>query len=67
MMLKDHDVNQTQAAEKLGVDRRTINRWIRAGKLEAQRIGNEVLIRRDHLDGIERSPRGRKGPVVSNS
>lgn len=59
-MLKDHYVNQSQAAEKLGVDRRTINRWIRSGKLEAERIGNEVLIKRIDLVGVKRSVRGRK-------
>ena len=33
-------VSIQQAADRLGVSRRTVYNWLRLGKLEAKRIGN---------------------------
>ena len=59
-MITDHYVTKSQAARLLGVNSLTIWRWIRAGKLPAEKVGREVLIRRDDLTGLTKSQRGRK-------
>jgi excisionase family DNA binding protein len=33
-----------QAAKRLGVNRLTIQRWVKAGKLSGERVGNVTLI-----------------------
>lgn len=49
MALKDEYFTVTQAAGKLGVTRQTVYRWIAEGKLPTERIGREVLIKRDEV------------------
>jgi excisionase family DNA binding protein len=41
-----------QAAERVGRDPETVRRWIRAGKLRAQRIGTQHMIDEDDLDSL---------------
>lgn len=48
--IADHFYTLTQTAQKLGVNRLTVRRWIKAGQLEAQRIGGVVLIERGLVD-----------------
>ena len=60
IMISDHYVRKAEAARRLGVDRLTIWHWIKAGKLPAEKVGREVLIKVDDLSGITRSKRGRK-------
>ena len=38
------------AAQVLGVSRVTLWRWIRDGKLEAYRLGREVLVEKKSID-----------------
>jgi len=44
------------AAERVGRDPETIRRWIRAGKLRAQRIGTQHLIADEDLDQVAGEP-----------
>jgi len=39
-----------EAAERIGRDPETVRRWIRAGKLRAQKIGTQHMIDEDELD-----------------
>ena len=39
-----------EAAERVGRDPETVRRWIRAGKLRAQKIGTQHMIDEDDLD-----------------
>jgi excisionase family DNA binding protein len=45
-----------QAARRLGKNPETIRRWIRSGRLRAQKVGNQRLIDEDDLAGLTRSP-----------
>lgn len=41
-----------QAADRVGRDPETVRRWIRAGKLRAQKIGTQHMIDEDDLDQV---------------
>lgn len=49
MGLKDTYFTISQAAKQMGVTRQTISRWIEEGKFPAEKIGREVLIKKDDL------------------
>ena len=59
-MITDEYANAAQAAVILGVERRTIASWIKEGRLTAEEVGLEVLIRRGQLTQVYKSPRGRR-------
>lgn len=59
-MISDHYVTKAEAARKLGVNRLTIWRWIKAGRLPAEKVGREVLIKLDDLSQVTKPKRGRK-------
>ena len=59
-MLTDIYVTKAQAAAILNVDSLTIWRWVKDGKLNAEKVGREVLIRREDLSTVTRSNRGRR-------
>jgi excisionase family DNA binding protein len=44
------------AADRIGRDPETIRRWIRAGKLRAQRVGTQHMIDEGDLDRIAGDP-----------
>ena len=44
MQISEFFYTQTQMAGLLGVDRTTIWRWAKEGKVDIQRVGREVLI-----------------------
>ena len=50
----EHFLTLTQAANELGLERRTIWRWIKGGKLEAQKVGNAVLIEKCLIAELKR-------------
>ena len=60
MSISDEYITMRQAAALKDVDRHTLARWIDTGRLAAERIGREVLIRKADLAAVERDPRGRK-------
>ncbi len=49
-----HFYTLTQAAERLGVERHTVWRWIKAGKLDAQKVGGVVFIERQAVERMAR-------------
>ena len=44
------------AADRIGRDPETIRRWIRAGKLRAQRVGTQHMIDEEDLNRIAGDP-----------
>lgn len=54
MVIKIAEVFYTlsEAAERLSVERHTVWRWIRAGRLEAQKVGGTVLIERAAVEAL---------------
>ena len=59
-MITENYVTKAEAATLLNVNRLTIWRWVRDGKLQAEKVGRELLIRRDDLTTMTKSPAGRK-------
>jgi len=45
-MIEKHYANVTQTARELGIARMTVYRWLKAGRLTAEKPGREVLIPR---------------------
>lgn len=43
-----------KAADALGVSRMTLWKWIKSGKIEAHRIGREVLIEKAVVEKLKR-------------
>ena len=43
----------TEAAERLGVNRLTVRRWIKAGKIDVQRAGGVVFIDRSVVEKLK--------------
>ncbi len=58
-MIREKVYTLTESADKLGVNRLTIRRWIKSGKLEAERIGGVVLIERSIIDSLKTSREAR--------
>ena len=50
--IADRFYTLTQAAARLGVERHTVWRWIKTGKLEAQKAGGVVFIERGAVDRL---------------
>jgi excisionase family DNA binding protein len=51
-------LNVLQAAQRARRDPETIRRWIRSGRLHAERQGNRHLIHEDDLAALIEEPRG---------
>jgi len=51
-MIREQVYNITEAARLLGVNRATIRRWIKGGKLNGENIGGVVLLRKQRIDFI---------------
>lgn len=49
MALKDSYFTISEAAKEIGVARQTISRWITEGKLNAEKVGREMLIEKNEL------------------
>ena len=50
----DHFYILREAAERIGVERHTVWRWIRDGKLQAQKVGGVVLIEKRTVEQLAR-------------
>jgi excisionase family DNA binding protein len=60
MILSDEYVNCKEAGRIVGVSAWTVWRWIKTGKLRAERVGRAVLIAKSELSTVARSPSGRR-------
>lgn len=52
MKLKDSYYTITEASKELGISRQTISRWITTGKIVAETVGREKLIKKDFLKDL---------------
>ena len=52
-MIREQVYTITEAARLLGVNRVTIRRWIKTGKLNAENIGGVVLLQKSQVDFME--------------
>ena len=59
-MISGNYVTKAQAAAMLNVNRLTIWRWVKTGKLKAEKVGRELLIKRDDLSQLTKNKTGRK-------
>jgi excisionase family DNA binding protein len=50
-------LNVAEAGRRLGRDPETIRRWIRAGRLRSQKVGNKHLIDEADLMAVAEEPR----------
>jgi excisionase family DNA binding protein len=48
--IAEHFYTLTQAAERLGVERHTVWRWIKAGRFQVQKAGGVVFIERSAIE-----------------
>ena len=55
MKILEYFYTESEAAKRLGINRITIWRWIKAEKLNAQRAGGVVFIPKEQIDSIPRS------------
>lgn len=53
-----------QAAARVNKDPETVRRWIRSGKLRAQRVGTQHLIAEADLDQLTGQPEARSMPAA---
>ena len=54
LSITDYFYTMTEAAELLNVNRLTINRWVKEGKLDAQRVGRVTFIEKEQADELKR-------------
>ena len=54
MKIADQFYTMTQAAARLHVERHTIARWIKDGRLEVQKAGGVVFIEKEAVHAIAR-------------
>lgn len=59
MQIMEYFATESEAANILGVNRNTIARWAKEGKLEIQRIGRIGLIPRQQLEVIRNTRKKR--------
>lgn len=52
--IRDHFFTTVGAATEIGVERHTIDRWIKSGKLEAQKVGTVVFIEKSAIKELKR-------------
>ena len=57
MGLKDDYLTISEAASYIGVTRQTISRWLKKGKLEAEKVGRERVINKKDLVYVHRDER----------
>ena len=55
MKITDHFYTMSEAAARLQVERHTIARWIKDGRLEAQKASGVVFIEKDAVRALGRA------------
>lgn len=51
--MKTYSITREKAAKMLGISTRTIDRYIRGGKLSYKKVANKVLLAREELDSLQ--------------
>ncbi|MFZ2150582.1 MAG: helix-turn-helix domain-containing protein [Candidatus Absconditicoccaceae bacterium] len=51
--MKTYSITREKAAKMLGISTRTIDRYIRGGKLSYKKVANKVLLAREELDTLQ--------------
>ena len=59
------DLTVRQVAEELGVTARTVQRWIKDGRLDARRVGGRHRVSRSSLSAVAAAPRSASTPAPS--
>ena len=54
IQIAEHFFTMTQAAEELKVERHTIWRWVKAGRLDAQRVGRVSFVERKAIEDLKK-------------
>ena len=54
-----------EAAQRVGRNAETVRRWIRSGRLPAQRVGTQHLVREEDLDAVASPDRPALPPAWS--
>lgn len=49
MALKDRYFSISQAADKLGVTRQSVHRWVTTGEISSEKVGRETLIKKTEI------------------
>lgn len=58
----DEFLSTKEAAEKLGLTLRAVQKMIEAGRLEAHKVGRDYIIRAEALDNIQRVSKAGRPP-----
>jgi excisionase family DNA binding protein len=58
----DEFLTTREAAEKLGLTLRAVQKMIEAGRLEAHKVGRDYIIRAESLDNIPRASNAGRPP-----
>lgn len=58
-------LNTKEAAERLGLTLRAVQKMIEAGRLEAHKVGRDYIIRADALDNVKRASAAGRPPSKS--
>lgn len=56
-------ISTAEAAARLGVSLRWVQRMIQTGQLPATKVGRDWFVQSDDLAKLERKPRGRRWPA----
>ena len=59
-MISEEYFTRLQAASMMNVNPNTVWRWVKKGKLKGEKVGRELLIRKEDLRTFTKNPRGRK-------
>lgn len=58
-------LNTKEAAERLGLTLRAVQKMIEGGRLEAHKVGRDYIIRVDALDNVKRASAAGRPPSKS--
>jgi excisionase family DNA binding protein len=65
--MSDELLTTAQAAERLGLTVRAVQKMIESERLEAQKVGRDYLIRADALESIKRASAAGRPPKAVNA
>jgi excisionase family DNA binding protein len=57
-------IDRAEAARRLSVSSRTIDRHVSAGRIATKRIGKKMFLEEDHVEELRSRPEAREEPIV---